>query len=175
MAVLRTLPHCALILTAILLALSTRRDVLLEILERPGIDFGKEIIPAALETHRVSPYIFRGYWADVGTIEAFYDANIQLTQRGAPFNFFHPRWPIYTHPRFLPPSRVYECRLESSIVAEGCHLDECEISDSVVGIRTQISPGARIMRSAFRGRLPGDAGYGNLGVRIVRVRVSTAI
>jgi glucose-1-phosphate adenylyltransferase len=127
------------------------RDVLLEILERPGIDFGKEIIPAALETHRVSPYIFRGYWADVGTIEAFYDANIQLTQRGAPFNFFHPRWPIYTHPRFLPPSRVYECRLESSIVAEGCHLDECEISDSVVGIRTQISPGARIMRSVLLG------------------------
>ena len=94
------------------------RDVLLDVIERQGIDFGKEIIPAALETHRVSPYIFRGYWADVGTIEAFYDANIQLTQPGAPFNFFHPRWPIYTHPRFLPPSRdltvpariVHRCR-----------------------------------------------------------------
>ena len=82
------------------------RDVLLEILEQPGIDFGKEIIPKALATHRVHSYIFRGYWADVGTIEAFYDANIQLTQRGAPFNFFHPRWPIYTHPRFLPATRA---------------------------------------------------------------------
>ena len=111
------------------------RDVLLDIIERQGVDFGKEIIPAALESHRVSPYVFRGYWADVGTIEAFYEANIQLTQRGAPFNFFHPRWPIYTHPRFLPPSRVYQCRLETSIVAEGCHLDECEITNSVVGIR----------------------------------------
>ena len=69
---------------------------------QPGIDFGKEIIPKSLATHRVHPYIFRGYWADVGTIEAFYDANIQLTRRGAPFNFFHPRRPIYTHPRFLP-------------------------------------------------------------------------
>ncbi len=66
------------------------REVLLEILEQPGIDFGKEIIPKSLGTHRVNPYVFRGHWADVGTIGAFYDANIQLTQRGAPFNFFHP-------------------------------------------------------------------------------------
>ena len=73
------------------------REVLLDILDQPGVDFGKEIIPKALGTHRVNRYIFRGYWADVGTIEAFYDANIQLTKRGAPFNFFHPRWPIYTH------------------------------------------------------------------------------
>jgi glucose-1-phosphate adenylyltransferase len=127
------------------------RDVLLEILGERGIDFGKEIIPKALSTHRVTPYIFRGYWADVGTIDAFYDANIQLTQRGAPFNFFHPRWPIYTHPRFLPATRAYHCRIESSIVAEGCYLDECEITDSVVGIRTHVSPGCRIRRSVLLG------------------------
>ena len=84
------------------------REVLLEILEQPGIDFGKEIIPKAISTHTVSPYIFRGYWADVGTIDSFYEANIQLTRRGAPFNFFHPRWPIYTHPRFLPATRVFD-------------------------------------------------------------------
>ena len=101
------------------------REVLLEILEQPGIDFGKEIIPKAISTHTVSPYIFRGYWADVGTIDSFYEANIQLTRRGAPFNFFHPRWPIYTHPRFLPATRVFNSQLESSIVAEGCYLDRC--------------------------------------------------
>src|SRR5262245_38177144 len=61
------------------------REVLLEMLEQPGVDFGKEIIPRAISTHVVSPYVFRGYWADVGTIDAFYDANIQLTRRGAPF------------------------------------------------------------------------------------------
>ncbi len=89
------------------------RDVLLEILEQPGVDFGKEIIPKALgDASACNSYIFRGYWADVGTIEAFYDANIQLTQRGAPFNFFHPRWPIYTHPRFLPATRAYACRCD---------------------------------------------------------------
>src|SRR5215467_7928828 len=72
------------------------RDVLLEILDSPGIDFGKEIIPAALGSFDVQSYLYRGYWADVGTIDAFYDANISLTQRGAPFNFFHPHRPIYT-------------------------------------------------------------------------------
>jgi glucose-1-phosphate adenylyltransferase len=127
------------------------REVLLEILDRPGIDFGKEIIPTSLSTHRVHPYIFRGYWADVGTIAAFYDSNIHLTKRGAAFNFFHPRWPIYTHPRFLPGTRAYNCRVDSSIVAEGCYLDECEIVESVVGIRTHVSPGARITRSVLLG------------------------
>jgi glucose-1-phosphate adenylyltransferase len=127
------------------------RDVLLEILEEPGIDFGKEIIPKALDNHQVNPYIFRGYWADVGTIDAFYHANIQLTHRGAPFNFFHPRWPIYTHPRFLPGTRAYSCRIDTSIVAEGCSLDQCEITDSIVGIRTHVETGAQITRSILLG------------------------
>ena len=127
------------------------RDVLLEILEQPGVDFGKEIIPKALGTHRVRPYVFRGYWADVGTIGAFYDANIQLTRRGAPFSFFHPRWPIYTRPRFLPGTRMHDCRIDASIVPEGCYLDQCEIADSVVGIRTHVRAGARITRSVLLG------------------------
>ncbi len=127
------------------------RDVLLEILRQPGIDFGKEIIPKALDAHRVNPYIFRGYWADVGTIDAFYEANIQLTRRGAPFNFFHPRRPIYTHPRFLPGTRMHDCHVDASIVAEGCYLDQCRITDSVVGIRTRVSPGAKITRSVLLG------------------------
>jgi glucose-1-phosphate adenylyltransferase len=127
------------------------REVLMEILGEPGIDFGKEIIPKAISTHVVNPYVFRGYWADVGTIDSFYEANIQLTRRGAPFNFFHPRWPIYTHPRFLPATRAFDSRLESTIVAEGCYLDRCAIASSVVGIRTKISPGANITRSVLLG------------------------
>jgi len=127
------------------------REVLLEMLDAPGIDFGKEIIPNAISTHVVSPYVFRGYWADVGTIEAFYEANIQLTRPGAPFNFFHPRWPIYTHPRFLPATRAFGSRFESTIIAEGCYLDRCTVSSSVVGIRTHICPGAAITRSVLLG------------------------
>jgi glucose-1-phosphate adenylyltransferase len=127
------------------------REVLLEILDEPGVDFGKEVIPRALGNHRVNPFIFRGYWADVGTIEAFYEANIQLTRRGAPFDFFHPRFPIYTHPRLLPGTRAYDCRIDSSIIAEGCYMDRCEIRDSVVGIRTHIESGTRITRSVLLG------------------------
>ena len=127
------------------------RDMLLEILQEPGIDFGKEIIPKALGHYQVNPSIFRGYWADVGTIDAFYHANIQLTHRGAPFDFFHPRRPIYTHPRFLPGTRAYSCRVDTSIVAEGCYLDQCEITDSIVGIRTHVESGSRITRSILLG------------------------
>jgi glucose-1-phosphate adenylyltransferase len=127
------------------------REVLLETLQRPGIDFGKEIIPAALGALNVHAYLYRGYWADVGTIEAFYDANIQLTQRGAPFNFFHPHRPIYTHQRFLPATRTFASHIDSSIVSEGCYLDTCEIRDSVVGIRTHVGRGAKIARSVLLG------------------------
>jgi len=127
------------------------REVLLETLDRPGIDFGKEIIPAALHALKVRSFLYRGYWADVGTIDAFYDANIQLTQRGAPFNFFHPHRPIYTHQRFLPATRAFDTRVDASIVAEGCYLDACEIRNSVVGIRTHAGPGATITRSVLLG------------------------
>jgi glucose-1-phosphate adenylyltransferase len=127
------------------------RDVLLETLTQPGIDFGKEIIPKALGKYRVHPYVFRGYWADVGTIDAFYDANIQLTRRGPAFNFFDPRSPIYTHPRFLPGTRSYDCRIDSSIIAEGCYLDACSVRESVIGIRTHVHPGSTITRSILLG------------------------
>jgi len=136
------------------------RDVLLEILKQPGIDFGKEIIPKSLGSHRVRPYIYRGYWADVGTMDAFYDANIQLTRRGAPFTFFHPRFPIYTHPRFLPGTRAYDCRIDSSIVAEGCFLDQCEVTESVVGIRTHIDRGSKVTRSVLLGADSYEDGSG---------------
>src|SRR6188768_3762549 len=127
------------------------RDVLLETLQRPGIDFGKEIIPAALQSLNVHAFLHRGYWADVGTIAAFYNSNIQLTQRGAPFNFFHPTRPIYTHQRFLPATRTFDSRVDSSILAEGCFLDSCEIRDSVVGIRTRVGRGTTITGSVLLG------------------------
>ena len=148
------------------------RDVLLDILKRPGgVDFGKEIIPAALATHHVQAYLFRGYWADVGTIDAFYEANIQLTRAGAPFNFFHPHRPIYTHPRFLPSTRAYGCRIDRAIISEGCYLDMCEIEESVVGIRTHAAAGSKITRSVLLGAdyyQEEDAGVDGVGLGIGR-------
>jgi glucose-1-phosphate adenylyltransferase len=128
------------------------RRVLLEMLEREaGNDFGRQLIPAALNRYRVSPYLYDGYWADVGTVDSFYDANIQLTQPDAPFSFYDPTCPIYTHARFLPPSRLLECKVHNGLVAEGSYLDRCEVSDSVVGIRTTVLEGARIRRSVLLG------------------------
>ena len=128
------------------------RDVLLDLLENTTVtDFGREIIPAALSTHRVRAYLHDGYWADVGTVESFYDANIMLTEPHAPFKFYDPRRPTYTHERFLPPSHLRSCTVRESIVSEGCFLDECSIEQSVIGIRTHVSRGTRITRSVLLG------------------------
>src|SRR5437762_1878582 len=95
-----------------------------EMIEHEGAtDFGRQIIPAALGRYRVKAYLFRGYWADVGTVASYYDANIMLTQAGAPFKLYDPRRPIYTHARFLPGARLGDCTIRDTIVAEGCYLD----------------------------------------------------
>jgi glucose-1-phosphate adenylyltransferase len=128
------------------------RDVLLEAIEQEGAaDFGRQIIPAALGRYRVNAHLFRGYWADVGTVASFYEANIMLTRPGAPFKFYDPRAPIYTHARFLPGARLSDCVARDAIVAEGCYLDRCTIEQSVVGIRTNIQSGATIRRSVLLG------------------------
>jgi glucose-1-phosphate adenylyltransferase len=128
------------------------RDVLLEALERhPGVDFGHEIIPAAIGTRRVNAYLFRDYWQDVGTVSSFYDANIMLTQRGAPFSFYDPRRPVFTRPRFLPGSRLSGCAVDQAVIAEGCYIDQANIVESIVGIRTRIGKGCRISRSVLLG------------------------
>jgi glucose-1-phosphate adenylyltransferase len=128
------------------------RDVLLESLERhPGVDFGHEIIPAALGSRHVNAHLFRDYWQDVGTVESFYDANIMLTRRGAPFNFYDPRRPVFTRPRFLPGSRLNECTVDQAVIAEGCYADRSTITQSIVGIRTRIGSGCAISRSVLLG------------------------
>ena len=128
------------------------RDVLLEAIEQEGAtDFGRQIIPAALGRYRVHAHLFRGYWADVGTVGSFYDANIMLTKPGAPFKFYDPRCPIYTHPRFLPGARLSDCTARDAIIAEGCYLDQVTIEQSVIGIRTNIQSGSAIRRSVLLG------------------------
>lgn len=128
------------------------RDVLLELLEHdPAIDFGREVIPEALGRYQVNAHLFRGYWADVGTMASFYEANIMLTRLGAPFRFYDPRRPIYTHPRFLPGARLTDCHVKETIVAEGCYLDRCTIEQSIIAIRTNVQAGALIRRSVVLG------------------------
>jgi glucose-1-phosphate adenylyltransferase len=128
------------------------RKVLLDMLARDDSrDFGREIIPAALGQFRVQSHLFEGYWADVGTVDSFYEANIMLTRPNAPFKFYDPRRPIYTHPRFLPGSRLSDCSVRDVTLAEGCYLDRCTVEESIVGIRTTIQPGAVVRRSVLLG------------------------
>ena len=128
------------------------RRVLLDMLhESAGVDFGRELIPAALGTYAVKPYLYRGYWADVGTIESFYEANVMLGRTAAPFRFWDPTFPIYTRLRHLPGSRLTDCQVRMSILADGCFLDRCRIDDSVVGIRTHVQFGSQVSRSVLLG------------------------
>jgi glucose-1-phosphate adenylyltransferase len=128
------------------------RQVLLDILEQEaGHDFGRELIPDALSKYRVNPYLYRGYWADVGTIRSFYDANVMLGRAAAPFRFWDVTHPIYTHLRHLPGSRLTDCRVRDSIVVDGCYLDRCQIDESIVGLRTHILAGAKITRAVLLG------------------------
>ncbi|MEO8070841.1 MAG: glucose-1-phosphate adenylyltransferase [Acidobacteriota bacterium] len=128
------------------------REVLYDVLDRNrAVDFGREVIPQALRTHRVHPYLYRGYWADVGTVKSFYDVNLMLTQRTPPFSFFHPRRPIYTRPRFLPAARIQDCRIDQALVAEGAYLESCDIQQSVIGVRSAVHHGAKVNRSILLG------------------------
>jgi glucose-1-phosphate adenylyltransferase len=127
------------------------RNVLLELLQTQGNDFGRQLIPASLSRYRVSAYLFDGYWADVGTVDSYYDANVQLTQPDAPFSFYDPSCPIYTHQRFLPPSRMLNCEIHNALVSDGSFLDAASVTDSVVGIRTMVRKGTKIRRSVLLG------------------------
>jgi glucose-1-phosphate adenylyltransferase len=128
------------------------RQVLLDILEREsGHDFGRELIPNALGKYRVRSYLFRGYWADVGTIESFYENNVMLGRLDSPFHFWDAERPIYTHLRHLPGSLVPDARVRDSVVSEGCYLAGCEIQNSVVGVRSAVREGTSIQRSVLLG------------------------
>jgi glucose-1-phosphate adenylyltransferase len=128
------------------------RDVLLDAIEQEGAaDFGRQIIPTSLGRYRVNAHLFRGFWADVGTVASFYDANIMLTQPGAPFKLYDPRRPIYTHSRYLPGARLIDCTAHDAIVCEGCYVERSTIEDSIVGIRTNVQAGSTIRRSVLLG------------------------
>ena len=114
-------------------------------------DFGSHVIPAAIKTHQVFGYGFEGFWEDIGTIRSFYQANLALTEPNPPFNFFDQKFPIYSHPRFLPGSSVEESELMNVLLAEGCRIEQSKITHSIVGLRSQIRAGTTIIDSVLMG------------------------
>ncbi|MCC5641735.1 glucose-1-phosphate adenylyltransferase [Nostoc sp. CHAB 5824] len=131
-----------------------KKEVLFKLL-REGIertDFGKEIIPDASKDYNVQAYLFDDYWEDIGTIEAFYHANLALTQQPQPpFSFYDEQAPIYTRARYLPPSKLLDCQVTESIIGEGCILKNCRIQHSVLGVRSRIESGCLIEESLLMG------------------------
>ncbi len=130
------------------------RQVLFDLLkaEPERTDFGKEILPASTKDHNVQAYLFDDYWEDIGTIDAFYHANLALTQQPSPsFSFYDEKAPIYTRPRYLPPSKLLDCQVMESMVGEGCILKECTVKRSVIGVRSRIETGCVIDNTLLMG------------------------
>src|SRR5438270_1257827 len=127
------------------------RDVLVRCLDNDLVDFGKHVIPHSIKDRHVSAFIFNGYWEDIGTIRAFYEANLDLTDIVPEYSFFEAMAPIYTHPRFLPGSKVNGATLRQAIISDGCIISDAHIERSVIGIRSIIQSGATIRNSVIMG------------------------
>ena len=128
------------------------RDTLQTAIEDPKlVDFGRHVIPRAIGEMRVQAHFFQGYWEDVGTIAAYYQANLDLCESVPPFDFHDATRPVYTHPRFLPSTKIEDCTLRSALVSDGCILMGAEIERSVIGIRSRIGHGTHIRESLILG------------------------
>src|ERR1044071_830298 len=132
------------------------------------IDFGKHVIPAAIKSRHVQAYMFDGYWEDIGTIGAFYRANLDLTTKIPKFNLFDAEAPVFTRARYLPPSKIEESEINDSIISDGCIINGAKVTNSVIGVRSRISKGVQIDSSYMMGAdyyqtfddMRGDLGRG---------------
>ncbi len=116
-----------------------------------GNDFGRQIIPSAIKDGNVQAFVFDGYWEDIGTIGAFYRANLDLTSKIPKFNLFDAEAPVFTRARYLPPSKIEESQIRDSIVSDGCIITGAAITTSVVGLRSRISQNVVIDSSFLMG------------------------
>ena len=114
-------------------------------------DFGKEIIPDAIDRHRVCSYPFEDYWSDIGTIRSFYDANIMLAGRKPPFDMYDPERQLYTNARLLPPAKIQSSFVQDSLISEGSVVINSQISNSVIGIRSFIGNNTTVKNTYFMG------------------------
>lgn len=129
------------------------RDVLVDVLSKTNYtDFGKEIFPASIRTRKVCVHLFDGYWEDIGTIQSFYECNLQLAQPNPPFNFHSGDSPIFTRSRSLPPARIDGATVKHSLIADGCHIESgAVIENSVIGLRCRIGKNVVIRNSVVMG------------------------
>lgn len=128
------------------------REALREALtDTEPVDFGRHVIPQCVPKMRVRAFVHDAYWEDVGTIRSYFEANLGLTEPVPPFDFYEAMRPVYTHPRFLPATKVEQCTLKSALISEGCFLLGAEIERTVIGIRSRIGKGVRLRNSLVLG------------------------
>jgi glucose-1-phosphate adenylyltransferase len=129
------------------------KDLLFDVLNKTDYsDFGKEVFPAAIRSRKVQVHLFDDYWEDIGTIRAFYEANLSLTRLNPPFDLFSADKPVYTRARFLPPTVIDGAKIEGSLVADGCRIGKgTVIENSVIGLRCVIGEGVTIRNSIIMG------------------------
>ncbi len=125
--------------------------VLEEVLAGKETDFGKEVIPKSIKSHRVYGFVFDGYWRDIGTIRSFFAANLELTKTNSKFSFFDSDFPIFTRSRFLPPSCFRGTTLRHVQVSDGISCEGALVESSILGLRSMIRKGTRIRRSIIMG------------------------
>lgn len=129
-----------------------RLEVLETLLADPAMnDFGGDVLPRALSEYGVAVHLYEGYWADIGTIGAFYEANLALCDNPPNFRFYDIAAPIYTRARFLPPSVLLGAQVENSLVADGCLLLGCTVTHSIIGLRSRVEAGVVIENSIVMG------------------------
>ena len=115
-----------------------RKEALVEALDNDLVDFGGDIIPAEVSRRKVQAHFFKGYWRDIGTIRAFFDAHMDLVQPDPEFTFHDSAWPIYTRPRYLPGARLHGCRFDRVLLGDGSRVEDTVAEEAVIGLRAQI-------------------------------------
>jgi glucose-1-phosphate adenylyltransferase len=122
------------------------RKLICDLLDNTLTDFGKHIIPNAIQTHRVCSYVFQGYWEDVGTIRSFFEANLDLVTELPRFNLFDTSAPVLSHPRFLPGSKINGAQIDHAVISDGCIINRARITHTIVGLRTIVEAGTELNR-----------------------------
>lgn len=126
-------------------------DLLFELLEGRGNDFGSDILPQAMASHRLQGFIFEGYWEDIGTIQRFYQVNLEMAQANSPFDFYSANSPIYTRPRFMPASSVVGTTLNNVLLTDGCRIYNAQVNNAVIGLRSIIQANTQIDSTIIMG------------------------
>jgi len=142
------------------------KEALLDVLDSSLVDFGRDIIPSETSRRRVQAHFFKGYWRDIGTMRAFFDAHMDLIKPDPAFSFHDRAWPIYTRPRYLPGARLSGCSFNHVMLGEGSRIVDSQVEDAVIGLRSDIR-GATIKRALIMGvdsHYPGFPGAPPVGV-----------